>query len=386
MSPKRTSAGMLVLEIDWTASLGFRIDRSAETKVLREYNALVALLWQLRQNGQVDTLRAFAEGHVSIAELKQAQKSGRLKSDTLLDDMKRFAPLWTSIDSALPRMGKSEETRGRYYTSLNKLRRLGKKWLGPKATIRDLERVPWRELREKWVVTVTSRKVRGRTRKARQQGYVTVQRPASAADWNHLGRALSAFLSVHMGDVYHPLRRSIMKAFDFEQEVPRKPVIARGGLFWQIVNAAPEHAQPCYIVLGCSGMRVGEYLRCTEKHVVPDDHAIDVPGGKTGAKRYHVAPEYWEWVKVGVPSPLKYRWLYTHFKRAAKAVGHPELRPHDLRHLFIKVAKQEGVPTTDTQVAVGQKSSRVTAGYEVEDVQAEVAAKVGRGLTRRRVG
>jgi hypothetical protein len=62
--------GSYGLEIDWTAKLGFRIGRSAETTVKREYDALVAVSYELRANGQVEILRRFAVGELPIAALK----------------------------------------------------------------------------------------------------------------------------------------------------------------------------------------------------------------------------------------------------------------------------------------------------------------------------
>ncbi len=57
MSPTRIRGnGSYRFEIDWTAKLGFRIDRSAETTVKREYDALVAVLYELRANGQIEIL------------------------------------------------------------------------------------------------------------------------------------------------------------------------------------------------------------------------------------------------------------------------------------------------------------------------------------------
>src|SRR5690349_5143266 len=94
MSPAKTSAGYCIIDIDWTKTLGFRIQRSSWTKVLREYHALVALIYELRENGQIDVLRAYARGDIDIAELKQAKRSGRIKSDTLLTDLILFQPLW----------------------------------------------------------------------------------------------------------------------------------------------------------------------------------------------------------------------------------------------------------------------------------------------------
>src|SRR4051812_20171342 len=143
MSPSRIGkSGSFRFEIDWTAKLGFRIDRSAETPVKREYDALVALLYELRANGQIEVLRRFARGEIAIATLKQAKRLGRVKSDTLLADLSLLERLWHhdascprrvdprvvhseeclgAVDRVLPRMGKGETNR-RYATSLAKLR------------------------------------------------------------------------------------------------------------------------------------------------------------------------------------------------------------------------------------------------------------------------
>lgn len=404
MSPKRTSAGYLVFEIDWTAKLGFRIDRSSWTKSLREYHGLVALLYELRENGQIEVLRAFAKGEIDVAELKQAKRSGQIKADTLLTDLVRFRPLWHvaarcpkrtnpsaahsedcrgAVDRALPQMGRSEQTRRRYYTSLAKLRKLGAEWLPEEAQVRDLEKVPWRTLRERWMVVARRKKLAGKSKEAKAAGYVTEERQASSSDWNALVRAVSHLLTVLYGDVYSSQRRDIVRKLERAEVTKRRPKISQGGLFWEIVAKTPEHAQPCYIILGATGMRTGEYLSAGEASLHEHIHAIDVTG-KTGRKRYFIAPELWPWVEVGVPSPLRYQWMREYFKRAVRELGHPELRLHDLRHLFAQLAKQAGIPTRDTQAALGQATAGITADYEMEEAKSEVAAKVGQALTKRR--
>lgn len=404
MTPARTRGKRWSyrFEIDWTASLGFRIDRVSETRSLREHNALVADLYQLRANGHTDVLRAFAKGDVHIAELKQAKRLGRLHSDSLLVDLKLYQPLWHrlaacpkrsdenaehsveclgAVDAMIAQMARNPSTRRRYATALAKLRRLGAPWLPEHAQVRDLENVPWDQVRSAWTVSVRRRKVAGKSKEARATGYVTEERLASAADWNHLARTLSHFLSVLLGDVYHPRRRAIVKRITREKEIPRTPRIA--DVFWTLVDAAPAHARPCYVVLGASGMRIGEYTY-PKLALRPESHSIETRG-KTGAKLYHVAPEYWPWVEQGVPAPLGEAWIRKYFKRAAAAIGRPELRLHDLRHLFAQIAKGEGVATTDTQTALGQTTPGITRQYEAEDNKADVARAVGRGLTKRRV-
>ena len=116
-----------------------------------------------------------------------------------------------------------------YEQRLDKLKRLGLPVVGrderltTKAKVAHLAKTNWRALRAD---------------------------PAfkSAADWNHLRRSLSAFLTTFVGDVYHPFRRQVMKKIKLRKERPRVPDVSVE-LFWRIVAAAPEHARPCYVTL-----------------------------------------------------------------------------------------------------------------------------------------
>jgi hypothetical protein len=65
-----------------------------------------------------------------------------------------------------------------------------------------------------------------------------------------------------LGDVHHPFRLEVMKAFPKRPEVERVPDITPA-LFWKIVAATPEHVQACYVVLATLGLDVGEYLELT---------------------------------------------------------------------------------------------------------------------------
>ncbi|MGH9896433.1 MAG: hypothetical protein ACREA0_31440, partial [bacterium] len=231
-------------------------------------------------------------------------------------------------------------------------------WLPPDARVKDLESVDWRQLRGLW--------------------------DGSPADWNHMARAVSGFLTRLLGDIYHPERRAIVKRIPREKETKRRPSFP-GNLFWQIVDKTPEHARPCYVILGATGMRTGEFLAAEAEGLHPEICAIDTTG-KTGPKRYLIAPDFWPWVEVGIPSPLRYGWMRRYYKRAVEALGYPDLRLHDLRHLFAQIAKQEGIPTADTQSALGQATPGITRDYEMEDVKGAVAKAVGRGLRRRNKG
>ena len=419
MTPARTGGkdGSFRFEIDWTASLGFRIDRSAETTSKREYDGLKALLYQLRANGQVDVLRAFAAGEIPIAVLKQSKKAGRLASDTLMADLAMLRRLWHNtagcpqrehpsaphstaclgaVDVILPRMGKGE-TNDRYAKSFRKLRRVAAAELPDAALVSDLARVDWDALQARWL----------------GEG-------ASGSDWNHLRRAISRFLSTLLGHPHHPTRLEIVARIPLAEEEERVPELTVAQ-FWTIVAAIPEHARPCFVVLAATMMRLGEYLRCTEAHLVPAKLAVKVPGTKSKRSRrtVEVGPQAWPFVVAGIPSPLQSRWIHIYWWRACVALGfgryepvtdangrpvmktvverlrvpgqrrmerrtvevpktkYVGLRIHDLRHVGAQTATDEGATTPQVGDALGHSDPKTTIRYQ----RRHHAALVGRKLT-----
>ncbi len=143
-------------------------------------------------------------------------------------------------------------TRKRYETSFTALERVGVLKAG--ATVNDLATVDWTALHATW--------------------------PGGPSDWNHLRRAVSHFLTMQLGDVHHAFRRAVVKAIPRAKEVERVPDLPPT-LFWKIVNAAPTHAQACFVTIAALGLRVGEYLRLTRDHLLPHSFAVQIPGTKT---------------------------------------------------------------------------------------------------------
>jgi len=117
----------------------------------------------------------------------------------------------------------------------------------------------------------------------------------STADWNHVRRAVSHILAVHLGDTFDPLRRAVVKAIPRQRErVPDLDVAT----FWHVVDAAPEHVRASFVVLVALGLRTGEYLRMRETDLHPITRTVSVPGSKTegSAAVFHVANDLWPWV------------------------------------------------------------------------------------------
>ena len=356
MSPHRTRMNRGNFRFDRVFPGVGRINTSSGTTVVREFRRRDSILGKLFDNAQLEVLKAFKEGTITIEQLVDADRAGRLRSAELLSDVALQEPLWTAIEKTLPRMGKGTETRRRYYTSLKKLRRRSS--LTKDTRVSDLARLDWKALSHSW--------------------------KGSAADWNHLRRAVSTFLSTLLGDIYHPFRRAVMKQIPTADEgTGREPDILVDR-FLEIVARVPEHARPCYWVLALTGMRTGEYLRCVKADLDPEAHTVFVPGTKTGASRakVEVEPELWGWIEAGIPSPLRYNWMRRYFKRAVKKIGRKELRLHDLRHFMAQVASNEGAATPLIQAALRHRDPSMTRRYEMRKAKGEVARLVGRAFRR----
>lgn len=351
MSPHRMRGSRGHFRIDRVFGNVGRINVSSGTSNPKEFRRRDGILTKLYESAQLEVLRAFQQGALSMEQLVDADRAGRLRSAELLSDLTLRENLWAAVEKTLPAMGKSSETRRRYYTSLKKLRERSQ--LGRDAQVGDLVRVEWKRLAGSW--------------------------KDSSADWNHLRRAVSTFLSTLLGDVHHPFRRAVMKQIPTADEgTGREPDITVDR-FLEIVARVPSHARPCYWVLALTGMRTGEYLRCTKAELDGSSHTIAVPGTKTGTSRakIEVAAELWGWIESGVPSPLRYGWMRTYFKRAVMALGQKELRLHDLRHFMAQVASDAGAPTALIQAAMRHRDPGMTRRYEMRKAKGEVARLVG---------
>ena len=342
----------------------FRIDRrfrgvgriaiASGTTNKQRFAKLDAMLTELHEDGRLDLLRGLQDRRISLQQVYAAKRAGQLPY--LASGLVLLANLWDCVSEWLPRSARAEGSRKRYAVSFRSLQRSGV--LSRKATVADLKRVNWYELRESW--------------------------PAGPADWNRQRAAVSRFLTMILGDVYHPFRRDVMQAFPRAREplgrVPELPP----GLFWQIVEKTPEHVRAAYVTLAATALRVGEYLALEDHHLRHLTHEIEVLGTKTAASRdvISVGPEAWEFVKRAVPSPLKYKWLYTHWKRACRAAGAPDLTLHDLRHFVGQTLVDEGRSEASVQQTLRHTDPTMTRRYTKRKDQRENALAMDKILFR----
>jgi len=127
--------------------------------------------------------------------------------------------------------------------------------------------------------------------------------------------------------------------------------------------------------LAATGLRVGEYLGLEESNLRPITREIEVPGTKTAASRdvIRVGEEAWRYVVASVPAPVRYKWLYTHWKRACRACGVPDLTLHDLRHFYGQSLVDAGRSEASVQQSLRHADPTMTRRYTKRRDQGENA-------------
>jgi integrase len=333
MSPRRSSSGDLVFDRVF-AGVG-RIQTSSGTKKLTEFRQRDALLTRLYRKPRLDLLRALKAGRVTIQELVEADRLDRLGQ--VEAELVAQRPLWAAVDELLPRMGRGPATRKRYRWSLEKLAATG---VLPKgARIAELEAVDWVALRDRW--------------------------DGSAADWNHLRRALSHFLTVALGDVYHPLRRAIVKRIPKRRERHRVPDVTPAD-FRRIVAEAPAPMRPAYWTLALTGARLGELLRLTRADLLTRQLEVRIRASKTdteaGDRLVPVAARLWGWVDQAVPVPFTPDALRWHWYQACGRAEIGKVRLHDLRHLTGQLLADAGRSTAAIGRLLGHAAGSAMTG------------------------
>lgn len=328
---------------DWRRK-GRRIAVTVNAGSREELQQYHLLLTKLLDAGRTRLLDAIQHGDVSLVDVrKRYEAEGLFGLAGFEDEVRLGQNLWTTLTEAARVLGTSQETRRRYQASAVKLRATGV--LGPKATVGDLRRVDWRRLRPQWLG---------------QHGA-----PSSAADWNHLGRLVSAMLTDLFGGKRtgrgHPFRAAVLDAFPFEKERPRKVTITLAA-FEQLVTRLPVPLRAPILTLAVTGIRLGEYLSLTEASLEPDVPGIRVVG-KTGPGVVPVNKTLWPVVRSAVPPRYRAGALRDALQVAAAAVGHPGLRLHDLRHLAAHAALSHGADISEVRALLRHSTAQQTMDY-----------------------
>lgn len=329
-----------------------RIAVASGAQTVGEYKKRRACLEKLRDTGRIDILRAIKNQQITVNEVYAADMEGRL--GFVLADIVLLRPLKESIDRWLERSAKAPSTRTRYRVAWNVLRRSGQ--LKAHSTLKDLDAVDWRGWANIW--------------------------DASAAHWNNLRRMVSKLLTDHVGK-HHPFRHQVLERFPHKKERKRLPDLTIDD-FWRVVNTLPEEFRAVYVTLVATGMRINEFLACTDLHLLPHTTSIKVPGTKTVSSQatVPVAPLLWPYVRAAIPCPFSQWQLWRRWRDACEGIGVTPTTLQDLRHCMGQWLTQAGRPEASVQAMLRHDDPNQTRRYTMTVLKREDAEAMGRILGR----
>lgn len=352
-----------------------RVNLRTRARTTAEHNARKALFNRLVEADQLDVIRMLMRGEVSWIELRQAERKKRLHSDALAADVALARPLWDrseaepgALTQTLPRMGKAESSRERYRVAFVQLRAHAADFLPAGASVKHLATVDWPAVWDDMRAA-----------------------ELSAATRNRVRSSLSAFLTVFLGDKFHPFRREMMRLMGaFEDQTGQLRDITVDE-FWTNYAKLDDAIKPIALTLAGSGLRVGEYLQCTETSArrLP---TIWFPNGKTGGGEVEIASDLVPFARLAIPCRIapapkvwkgvqydaRYRKIHRAFAAAAKATGIP-WSPHYLRHLYAQLGIAK-LPDVVVQKGLRHKTASMTRHYADRKVKAEVSEAVSSTL------
>lgn len=335
MTPHRVSPGGS-FEIDRRFPGVGRIRMASGAMSVRQFRDYDALLSKLKKADRVDLLRALKARRITLTELADADRRGQLgaaDADVLLS-----RTLADAIAAVAARKGADA---GHFRARLRHLP-------AELERVRDLADVDWAALARGWTM--------------------------SAAEWNHVQRATSRLLSLTLGK-FHPFTRQVRERFVWKGEPPRVPDLTPEA-FERVLGKVPAELRPCYRTLVLTGMRRGEYLRCTLEHLMPELPGIRVPGTKTAASAavIPVARSVWPWVEAAVPCPVSDWMLRTRWYEACDRAKVARVRLHDLRHCTAQWLVNAGRPEAGVQRFLRHVSPATTRRYTLQRTRSEDAA------------
>jgi integrase len=374
----------------------------------KDYDRCVHIFDRLVADEEIEVLNALMAGDVSWGELLYADRRGELSGTKIMAKVKLGRPLWQAIVETLPIMGKSENTRKLYGYMLRALERQTiVPWPSTPMRVRDLVKLNWVQLAEKW--------------------------PNSASDWNHVVRAVRAFLTKYLGSTRHEFREQFGKLVPLVPEDERVPDITPER-FREIMGELPAHAGAVAMGLLLTAFRDrSEFFRCDESNLMPATCQIRLKGKgtKTGRGRViKIDEDLWPWIVASIPAPIGYLQFLRHWHRACVAVGagkyvetgkmkrvrkklergqnytrkghrqvgervhqvtfeevpqlrYVGLRPHDLRHALAQWTHDEGMSLTRIKTVLGHRNIRTTQRYAESLDRGEVGASMGDVVKRR---
>lgn len=327
MSPEKTHPdGWYRLDRDVAGVGRIRVKSGRSLALHRRVDALVT---KLAEQGRLEELRALKAKTVTSMMLVDAD---RRNSTALTPDAQRLqAPLWATATRLFTGPG---PTLARYRRSMDGAETAG--ILPSTATVVDLTGVAWRTVERGW--------------------------PHSAADWNHLRRALSRFLTLHLGE-HHPFRVATLAEVPSRRETERLVELTPAA-FQAIIAPAPMPLQHVFWTLAATGLRsMAEYAQLGKSSL--GSFAVRVRRSKNSEsyRNIPVDPRLWPHVVAAVPPAFKPDLITRKWRALADAAGRPDLVLRDLRHCYGFWSLEAGVPINVVRDAMGHKNLSTTQRY-----------------------
>lgn len=303
--------------------------RNKSGRTLAMHRRVDALVTKMVENGRLEELRLLKAKKITAMMLIDADRRNAGVSDPSTRLL--LAPLWLTAASLL---AGEKETLIRYRGSFNALQEHG--GLPADLTIGDLAAVDWTALEARW----------GR----------------SPADWNHVARAVSRLLTLHLGE-HHAFRVDLMQAFPKREEVERLVELSPSE-FAEILKPADSLLKHCYYTLAGTGLRsLAEYRKLKRESL--GNYLVKVRLSKnTGSHRdIPVDRTLWHHITAAIPCPFKAAYLTRHWRLLADAAGRPDLVLRDLRHCYGFWSLEAGVPINVVRDAMGHQNLATTQRY-----------------------
>lgn len=186
----------------------------------------------------------------------------------------------------------------------------------------------------------------------------------------------------------------------------------------QLAEAMPEHLRASVLLAAWCGLRWGETSELRRKDVPADCSVLQIrravtyrsgqfyvgePKTAAGVRDVAVPPHIRPMLKAHLKQHvgraadallfpgddgghLRADLYRTHWEKARKAIGKPNLRVHDLRHVGAVLAAQSGATTAELMHRLGHATPAMALHYQhvAEGRDAEIAERLSRLATRRR--
>jgi integrase len=364
-----------------------RINRPSGAQSWEDYDKRVAVLDELYEDNNLELLKAFARGEVSMDHLMRLK--GKHQLDKGIADLRLQRSLFDSFEEVVPQLGSKTKTRDDYASLLARLVELSEPKLTEAAVVRDLKDLDWDSTMDAWEAA-----------------------GLSGQSWKNMRVALGSFLSRLLGKK-SSARQDIMDNVPNAVGSPERTPDASIEQLAAVVRRMPRRSGSVALSLLVTGVRVEEFLGMDpDRDLMPNEQAIKVAGRERRGKaraftqrgknkpsmgtRY-VAEGFWPVVEWAARNRPCYTTVRRHWCQACHEVGlgvvtrtkndpnhrwpqtfrYVGMRLHDLRHCYAQYVSDAGMPLSQLRFALGQSNESSAARYAARLAKKQAASIAG---------